>query len=182
MRLPPRSRSSGGNLQVPMAHERSRDNLGGDISISISLDTHNNTGGPGSGAAGIGARGRSLRSGMQDPFGALSNPPEQYEMTESRRSWNQGSLRGGGGTEVTTYDMLQAAGLSGSDPYAVTRAPSTRLANNRLYHWITRTRPVFLQLVLRTNTRTWLSSMSLVRSRMGVKNPPVRATLMTKIG
>ena len=42
-------------------------------------------------------------------------------MTESRRSWRQESLRGGG-TEVTTYDMLQAAGLSGSDPCAATRA------------------------------------------------------------
>lgn len=118
--------SHGTYNQPPLSHERSRNNLG---DIPTSFDTLNNTGGPGAGAAGVGARGRSLRSGMQDPFGALSNPPEQYEMTESRRSWNQGSLRAGGGTEVTTYDMLQAAGLSGSDPYAVTRAPSTRLAN-----------------------------------------------------
>ena len=117
--------SHGTYNQPPLSHERSRNNLG---DIPTSFETHNNTGGP-AGAAGIGARGRSLRSGMQDPFGALTNPPEQYEMTESRRSWNQGSLRAGGGPEVTTYDMLQAAGLSGSDPYAVTRAPSTRLAN-----------------------------------------------------
>lgn len=117
--------SHGTYNQPPLSHERSRNNLS---DIPASLDTHNSTGGP-AGAAGIGARGRSLRSGMQDPFGALTNPPEQYEMTESRRSWHQGSLRGGGGTEVTTYDMLQAAGMSGSDPYAVTRAPSTRLAN-----------------------------------------------------
>jgi len=117
--------SHGTYNQPPLSHERSRNNLG---DIPTSFDTQNNTGGP-AGAAGIGARGRSLRDGMQDPFGALANPPEQYEMTESRRSWNQKSLRGGEGTEVTTYDMLQAAGLSGSDPYAVTRAPSTRLAN-----------------------------------------------------
>lgn len=117
--------SHGTYNQPPLSHERSRNNLG---DIPGSFDTHNNVGGA-AGAAGIGARGRSLRSGMPDPFGALSNPPEQYEMTESGRSWNQGSLRGGGGTEVSTYDMLQAAGLSGSDPYAVTRAPSTRLAN-----------------------------------------------------
>ncbi len=117
--------SHGTYNQPPLSHERSRNNLG---DIPTSFDAHNNTGSPG--AAGIGARGRSLRGGMQDPFGALANPPEQYEMTESsRRSWHQGSLRGGGGTEVTTYDMLQAAGMSGSDPYAVTRAPSTRLAN-----------------------------------------------------
>ena len=116
--------SHGTYNQPPLSHERSRNNL---ADIPTSFDTHNNTGSPG--AAGIGARGRSLRGGMQDPFGALANPPEQYEMTESRRSWHQGTLRGGGGPEVTTYDMLQAAGMSGSDPYAVTRAPSTRLAN-----------------------------------------------------
>lgn len=116
--------SHGTYNQPPLSHERSRNNL---VDIPNSYDTPNNTGGPG--AAGIGARGRSMRGGMQDPFGALANPPEQYEMNESRRSWNQGTLRGGGGTEVTTFDMLQAAGLSGSDPYAVTRAPSTRLAN-----------------------------------------------------
>jgi hypothetical protein len=116
--------SHGTYNQPPLSHERSRNNLN---DIPPSFDTYNNTGASGSGAAGVGARGRSLR-GMQDPFGALANPPEQYEMTESRHSWNQGSLRGG--TEVTTYDMLQAAGLSGSDPYAVTRAPSTRLGNN----------------------------------------------------
>ena len=123
----PYSETSHGTYnQPPLSHERSRNNLG---DIPTSFDTYNNTGNPG--AAGIGARGRSLRGGMQDPFGALANPPEQYEMAESRRSWNQGSVRvgGGGGSEVTTYDMLQAAGLSGSDPYAVTRAPSTRLAN-----------------------------------------------------
>ena len=117
--------SHGTYNQPPLSHERSRNNLG---DIPTSFDTYNSIGAPGSGAAGIGARGRSLRSGMPDPFGALANPPEQYEMTESRRSWNQGSLRGG--TEVPTYDLLTAAGLSGSDPYAVTRAASTRLANN----------------------------------------------------
>ena len=116
--------SHGTYNQPPLSHDRPRNNLG---DVPTSFDTYNNTGNPG--AAGIGARGRSMR-GVQDPFGALANPPEQYEMTESsRRSWNQGSLRAGGGPEVTTYDMLQAAGLSGSDPYAVTRAPSTRLAN-----------------------------------------------------
>ena len=120
----PYSETSHGTYnQPPLSHERSRNNL---VDIPTSFDTQNNTGNPG--AAGIGARGRSMRGGMQDPFGALANPPEQYEMNESRRSWNQGSHRGAG-TEVTTYDMLQAAGLSGSDPYAVTRAPSTRLAN-----------------------------------------------------
>ena len=116
--------SHGTYNQPPLSHERSRNNL---ADVPTSFDTHNNTGGPG--AAGVGARGRSMRGGIQDPFGALANPPEQYEMNESRRSWHQGTLRGGGGPEVTTYDMLQAAGLSGSDPYAVTRAPSTRLAN-----------------------------------------------------
>ena len=114
--------SHGTYNQPPLSHERSRNNL---VDLPTSFETNNNTGG----AAGIGARGRSLRGGMQDPFGALANPPEQYEMNESRRSWNQGSLPGGGGPEITTYDMLQAAGMSGSDPYAVTRAPSTRLAN-----------------------------------------------------
>jgi hypothetical protein len=77
----------------------------------------------GSGAAGIGARGRSLRSGgQQDPFGALANPPEQYEMHETGHSWPQGIPRDGSG--LTGYDLLQAAGLAAGDPYAVTRGAS----------------------------------------------------------
>ena len=118
--------SHGTYNQPPLSHERSRNNLG---DIPPSFDPYNGVGGAGSGAAGVGARGRSVRGGgAPDPFGALSNPPEQYEMNEARRSWHQGSVRGG--TEVTTYDLLQAAGLSGSDPYAVTRGVSTRLAHN----------------------------------------------------
>lgn len=79
----------------------------------------------GAGAAGVGARGRSLRNGgQQDPYGAFANPPpEQYEMYETGRAWQQGNPRGG--TGVANYDILQAAGLASSDPYAVTRA-STR--------------------------------------------------------
>lgn len=123
--------SHGTYNQPPLSHERSRNNLG---DIPPVFDPYNNStggggGGAGAGAAGIGARGRSLRAGgAQDPFGALTNPPEQYEMNEARGSWHQGNLRGG--TEVTTYDLLHAAGLSGSDPYAVTRAPSTRLTHS----------------------------------------------------
>lgn len=116
--------SHGTYNQPPLSHERN--NLG---DVPASFEPYNNTGGPGAGAAGIGARGRSVRSGgAPDPFGALSNPPEQYEMNETRRSWHQGSLPGG--TEVTTFDLLHAAGLAGSDPYAVTRGTSTRLAHN----------------------------------------------------
>ncbi|KAI9456268.1 hypothetical protein BJY52DRAFT_570226 [Lactarius psammicola] len=44
--------------------------------------------------------------------------------TRQGRTWQQGNPRGGAG--VTNYDLLQAAGLSSSDPYAVTRGPSTR--------------------------------------------------------
>jgi hypothetical protein len=119
------SETSHGTYNQPaLSHERSRNNLG---DVPPSFDPYTGSG-PGAGAAGIGARGRSLRSGgMQDPFGALANPPEQYEMNEARRSWNQGSLSRG--PEVTTYDLLQAAGMSGSDPYAVTRGASTRLAH-----------------------------------------------------
>ncbi|KAI0253870.1 hypothetical protein BJV78DRAFT_1189944 [Lactifluus subvellereus] len=78
----------------------------------------------GPGAAGIGARGRSLRNGGQpDPFGALAHPLEQYEMQDTRRSWHQGNPRGGAG--VLSYDLVHAAGLAGGDPYAVTRGAST---------------------------------------------------------
>lgn len=83
-------------------------------------------GGAAAGAAGIGARGRSVRGGAQaDPYGALAHPPEQYEMYETRRSWHQGNPQGG--PAIPTYDLLQAAGLAGSDPYAVTRRTSTGL-------------------------------------------------------
>ena len=117
--------SHGTYNQPPLSHERSRNNLG---DVPPVFDPYNNnTGGAAAGAAGIGARGRSLRGGAQDPFGALAHPPEQYEMTEARGSWHQGPPHGG--TEVTTYDLLQAAGLSGSDPYAVTRGASTRLSH-----------------------------------------------------
>jgi hypothetical protein len=117
--------SHGTYNQPPLSHERSRNNLG---DVPPVFDAYNNnTGGAAAGAAGIGARGRSLRGGGQDPFGALAHPPEQYEMTEARGSWHQGPH---GGAEVTTYDLLQAAGLSGSDPYAVTRGPSTRLRHS----------------------------------------------------
>jgi len=99
----------------------------------LSLDQPRNAADPypgagvtGAGAAGIGARGRSLRNGgQQDPYGAFANPPpEQYEMYETGRAWQQGNSQGGAG--VPNYDILQAAGLASSDPYAVTRGPSTR--------------------------------------------------------
>jgi len=63
--------------------------------------------------------------GQADPYGALANPPEQYEMYETRRSWHQGNPQGG--PAIATYDLLQAAGLASSDPYAVTRRTSTGL-------------------------------------------------------
>jgi len=107
--------------QPPLSHE-SHNNLG-DVST---YEPYGGAGGAGAGAAGIGARGRSVRGGgMPDPYGALANPPEQYEMYETRRSWHQGGPQGG--PAIASYDILQAAGLAGSDPYAVTRRTSTGL-------------------------------------------------------
>ncbi len=107
--------SHGTFSQPPLSHDQS-------ANVHGSYDSY---AGAGAGAAGIGARGRSLRNGgQQDPYGALANPPEQYEMHETGRTWQQGNPRGGAG--VTNYDILQAAGLSSSDPYAVARGPSTR--------------------------------------------------------
>ncbi|KAH9056663.1 hypothetical protein EDB87DRAFT_1635670 [Lactarius vividus] len=108
--------SHGTFSQPPLSHDQS-------ANVHGSYDAY--AGAAGAGAAGIGARGRSLRNGgQQDPYGALANPPEQYEMYETGRTWQQGIPRGGAG--VTNYDLLQAAGLASSDPYAVTRGPSTR--------------------------------------------------------
>ncbi|KAH9174209.1 hypothetical protein EDB89DRAFT_1953755 [Lactarius sanguifluus] len=111
------SETSHGTLsQPPISHDQS-------ANVHGSYDAY--TGAAGAGAAGIGARGRSLRNGgQQDPYGALANPPEQYEMYETGRTWQQGIPRGGAG--VTNHDLLHAAGLASSDPYAVTRGPSTR--------------------------------------------------------
>jgi hypothetical protein len=113
------SETSHGTLsQVPLSHDQPRNDQ--------SRSQEGSYAGAGvSGAAGIGARGRSVRNGgQQDPYAALSNPPEQYEMHETGRSWQQGTpLVGPGGTN---FDILQAAGLSSSDPYAVTRGASTR--------------------------------------------------------
>lgn len=107
--------------QPPLSHE-SHNNL----SDIPTYEPYGGAGGAGAGAAGIGARGRSVRAGVQpDPYGALANPPEQYEMYETRRSWNQGNPQGG--PAIATYDLLQAAGLASSDPYAVTRRTSTGL-------------------------------------------------------
>ncbi|KAH9038987.1 hypothetical protein EDB85DRAFT_1931544 [Lactarius pseudohatsudake] len=108
--------SHGTFSQPPLSHDQS-------ANVHGSYDAY--TGATAAGAAGIGARGRSLRNGgQQDPFGALANPPEQYEMHETGRTWQQGIPRGGAG--VANYDILQAAGLASSDPYAVTRGPSSR--------------------------------------------------------
>lgn len=125
--LGPYSETSHGTYnQPPLSHEQSQNNLG---DIPTSYEPYGGAGGPGAGTAGIGARGRSLRGGgLQDPYGALANPPEQYEMYETGRPWQQGIPHAGtGGTGVGTYDLLQAAGLAGSDPYAVTRQASMRL-------------------------------------------------------
>ncbi|KAH8983712.1 hypothetical protein EDB86DRAFT_3085181 [Lactarius hatsudake] len=105
------SETSHGTLsQLPLSHDQS-------ANVHGSYDAYTGAAGAGAGAAGIGARGRSLRNGgQQDPYGALANPPEQYEIKES--------LAAGAG--ATNYDILQAAGLASSDPYAVTRGPSTR--------------------------------------------------------
>jgi hypothetical protein len=111
--------SHGTYSQPPLSHEQH--NLGG---MHTSYDPYPGMGGAGSGAAGIGARGRSLRSGgLQDPYGALANAPEQYEMHETGRAWPQGNPRDGAGAQG--YDPFQAAGLAGGDPYAVTRGAST---------------------------------------------------------
>jgi len=113
--------------QPPLSHEPPLNNL---ADIPTSYEPYGRGGGGGAGAAGIGARGRSQRGGVQpDPYGAFANPPEQYEMYETRRSWHQGIPRGGQG--ATTYDLLQAAGLAGSDPYAATRKASTGLLNSQ---------------------------------------------------
>ena len=115
------SETSHGTLsQVPLSHDQPRNDQS--RNQDGSYDTYASVGV--SGAAGVGARGRSLRNGgQQDPYAAL-NPPEQYEMQETGRSWQQGTpLVGPGGSN---FDILQAAGLSSSDPYAVTRGPSTR--------------------------------------------------------
>jgi hypothetical protein len=105
--------SHGTYSQPPLSHEQPRNG---------SYDPYPGVGV--AGAAGVGARGRSLRNGgQQDPFGALANPLEQYEMQETQPSWNQGSLRGGAG--ALNYDLVHAAGLAGGDPYAVTRGAST---------------------------------------------------------
>lgn len=115
------SETSHGTLsQVPLSHDQPRNPDG-------SYDHYTGAGvaGAAAGAAGIGARGRSLRNGsQQDPYGAFANPPEQYEMHETGRTWQQGIPNGG--TGGANFDILQAAGLSSSDPYAVTRGPSTR--------------------------------------------------------
>jgi len=115
------SETSHGTLsQAPLSHDQSRNPDG-------SYESYAGVGVSGAaGAAGVGARGRSLRNGgQQDPYGALANPPEQYEMHETGRAWQQGIPRSGTGG-VTNFDILQAAGLSSSDPYAVTRGASTR--------------------------------------------------------
>ena len=115
------SETSHGTLsQVPLSHDQPRNDQS--RSQDGSYDAYASVGV--SGAAGIGARGRSVRNGgQQDPYAAL-HPPEQYEMQETGRGWQQGTpLVGPGGTN---FDILQAAGLSSSDPYAVTRGPSTR--------------------------------------------------------
>ncbi|KAI9511314.1 hypothetical protein F5148DRAFT_355993 [Russula earlei] len=125
----PYSETSHGTYhQPPLSHEPSHNhNNLGDVPAAfdpfVGLDT------PAAGAAGIGARGRSLRDAGQDPYGALANPPEQYEMYERRQSWNQGIPHGAPG--AVNYDLLQAAGLNEGDPYAVTRGPSTRLAHSQ---------------------------------------------------
>lgn len=113
------SETSHGTLsQVPLSHDQPR-NIGDAFS---SYDPY-----AGAGAAGVGARGRSLRNGgQQDPYGALANPPEQYELYETGRNWQQGNSRRG--TGVANNEILQAAGLASSDPYAVTRGPSTGLS------------------------------------------------------
>ena len=113
------SETSHGTLsQAPLSHDQPRNPDG-------SYDTYSAVGVAGSGAAGVGARGRSLRNGgQQDPYGAFANPPEQYEMQETGRTLQHAIPRGG--TDVPNYDILQAAGLSSSDPYAVTRGPSIR--------------------------------------------------------
>ena len=118
--------------QPPLSHEPPINNL---ADIPTSYEPYGGSGG----AAGIGARGRSLRGGGQpDPYGAFANPPEQYEMYETRRSWHQGIPRGGPGVGqgVATYNLLQAAGLAGSDPYAVTRKASTGLLISQSHHGI----------------------------------------------
>ncbi|KAI0303482.1 hypothetical protein B0F90DRAFT_1377825 [Multifurca ochricompacta] len=121
----PYSETSHGTFsQPPLSHEQPH-SLG---DVHSPYDPYASVGGVGvaggAGAAGIGARGRSLRNGgQQDPYGALANPPEQYEMHETGRSWQAGNLHSSAG--VANYDLLQAAGLASSDPYAVTRGPST---------------------------------------------------------
>jgi len=121
----PYSETSHGTLsQPPLSHEQSHHD------IPTSYESYSGAGGPGAGAAGIGARGRSVRGGGQpEPYGAFTNPPEQYEMYERRLSFPSGIPQGDMG--VPTYDILQAAGLASSDPYAVTRGPSMRLLNGR---------------------------------------------------
>jgi hypothetical protein len=119
--------SHGTYNQPPLSHEPTHNNLG---DMPTSFEPYSAAAGAGAGAAGIGARGRSLHAGRQpDPYGALANPPEQYEMYETRRSWHQGSPQGGPG--AAPYDLLHAAGLAGSDPYAVTRKTSTALSHSQ---------------------------------------------------
>jgi hypothetical protein len=113
--------------QPPLSHEQTHNNLG---DVPTSFEQYNAAPSAGAGAAGIGARGRSQHGGRQpDPYGALANPPEQYEMYETRRSWHQGNPHGGAG--AAPYDILHAAGLAGSDPYAVTRKTSTALSHTQ---------------------------------------------------
>jgi len=121
----PYSETSHGTFnQPPLSHET---NNFGDIPASYEPY---GMAGQASGAAGIGARGRSVRGGpAQDPYGALANPPEQYEMYERRQSWTQGIPRVGPG--VASYDLIQAAGMSDGDPYAVARATSQRLNHSQ---------------------------------------------------
>ena len=118
------SETSHGTLsQPPLSHDHAR-SVG---DVHGSYDPYAGAGAvTGAGAAGIGARGRSLRNGgQQNPYGAFANPPpEQYEMYETGRAWQQGTPHGS--TGVANYDLLQAVGLASSDPYAVTRGPSTR--------------------------------------------------------
>jgi len=119
--------SHGTYNQPPLSHETNH-NLS---DIPASYDQYGMAG-QAAGAAGIGARGRSVRGGgAQDPFGTLANPPEQYEMYERRQSWiqTQGIPRGGPG--VAPYDLVQAAGLNDGDPYAVARATSQRLNHSQ---------------------------------------------------